>query len=68
MAAPRKAPVRSRPESFLVRCTPDELAEIDAAIAKVQAGLPGGASINRQGFVLDAALARARAVPKPGTR
>jgi uncharacterized protein (DUF1778 family) len=65
---PAKKTARVAHVSLLVRCKPEERAEIDDAIAKIQAGLPGGAVITLQGFVLDAALARARAVLKGGGR
>lgn len=68
MPPAKKGPARAAHVSLLVRCTPEERAEIDGAIAKIQAGLPGGAIITLQGFVLDAALARARAVLKGGSR
>jgi uncharacterized protein (DUF1778 family) len=60
--ATKTRPNRSTDASLLLRCQADERELIERAVQKVQAGLPPGAKITMNGFVLAAALEKARAL------
>ena len=57
-----KKPNRTAAASLLLRCGPEEKALVERAVAKLQEGLPAGAKMSTNGFILEAALERARKV------
>lgn len=62
MAAPKKLPNRTAKASFLLRCSEEERQLVEKAVERIQEGLGYGAKLTINGFLLDAAVEKARKV------